>query len=119
MRTETVWAFDLGKGSIGEAVRRGNEFLHKASPIIVADQQKVTGLRKPRVEVIVALRQRLGSSQPIVAARLVLIRELLMNTSAEKLCSWKEAGRGLASPRKVCELRVLMCGSRHRPFRRF
>ena len=28
---ETVWAFDLGKGSIGEAVRRGNEFLHKAS----------------------------------------------------------------------------------------
>jgi hypothetical protein len=23
---ETVWAFDLGKGSIGEAVRRGNEF---------------------------------------------------------------------------------------------
>jgi hypothetical protein len=34
------------------------------------------GLRKPRVEVIVlTLRQkRLGSSQPIVAARLVLIR---------------------------------------------
>jgi hypothetical protein len=28
---EIVWAFDLGKGSIGEAVRRGNEFLHKAS----------------------------------------------------------------------------------------
>ena len=28
---EMVWAFDLGKGSIGEAVRRGNEFLHKAS----------------------------------------------------------------------------------------
>jgi len=23
---ETVWAFDLGKGSIGKAVRRGNEF---------------------------------------------------------------------------------------------
>ena len=29
--TETIRAFDLGKGSIGEAVRRGNEFLHKAS----------------------------------------------------------------------------------------
>jgi hypothetical protein len=28
---EMVWAFDFGKGSIGEAVRRGNEFLHKAS----------------------------------------------------------------------------------------
>jgi hypothetical protein len=34
---ETVWAFDLGKGSIGEAVRRGNEFLHKASLLIPAE----------------------------------------------------------------------------------
>ena len=34
---EVVWAFDLGKGSIGEAVRRGNEFLHKASLLIPAD----------------------------------------------------------------------------------
>ena len=25
-----IWAFDLGKGSIGEAVREGNKFLHKA-----------------------------------------------------------------------------------------
>jgi CRISPR-associated endonuclease Csn1 len=33
----TIWAFDLGKGSIGEAVRRGNEFLHKASLLIPAD----------------------------------------------------------------------------------
>ena len=32
-----VWAFDLGKGSIGEAVRRGNEFLHKASLLIPAE----------------------------------------------------------------------------------
>jgi hypothetical protein len=34
---ETVWAFDLGKGSIGEAVRRGNEFPHKASLLIPAE----------------------------------------------------------------------------------
>ena len=34
---QTVWAFDLGKGSIGEAVRRGNEFLHKASLLIPAE----------------------------------------------------------------------------------
>jgi len=34
---EIVWAFDIGKGSIGEAVRRGNEFLHKASLLIPAD----------------------------------------------------------------------------------
>jgi CRISPR-associated endonuclease Csn1 len=30
----TVWAFDLGKASIGEAVRKGNEFPHKASLLI-------------------------------------------------------------------------------------
>jgi len=29
-----IWTFDLSKGSIGEAVRRGNEFLHKASLLI-------------------------------------------------------------------------------------
>lgn len=33
----TVWAFDLGKGSIGEAVRLGDKFLHKASLLIPAD----------------------------------------------------------------------------------
>jgi CRISPR-associated endonuclease Csn1 len=32
-----VWAFDLGKGSIGEAVRQGTTFLHKASLLIPAD----------------------------------------------------------------------------------
>jgi CRISPR-associated endonuclease Csn1 len=32
-----VWAFDLGKGSIGEAVRRGTKFLHKASLLIPAE----------------------------------------------------------------------------------
>ncbi|HVM50258.1 MAG TPA: HNH endonuclease domain-containing protein [Candidatus Acidoferrum sp.] len=34
---ETVWAFDLGKGSIGEAVRQGTRFLHKESLLIPAD----------------------------------------------------------------------------------
>jgi len=33
----TVWAFDLGKGSIGEAVRQGDKFLHKASLLIPAE----------------------------------------------------------------------------------
>lgn len=32
--TGTVWAFDLGKGSIGEAVRLNDKFLHKASLLI-------------------------------------------------------------------------------------
>jgi CRISPR-associated endonuclease Csn1 len=35
--TGTVWAFDLGKGSIGEAVRHGDKFLHKASLLIPAE----------------------------------------------------------------------------------
>ena len=35
--SEIVWAFDLGKGSLGEAVRRGNEFLHQASLLIPAE----------------------------------------------------------------------------------
>ena len=33
----TIWAFDLGKASIGEAVRRGTKFLHKASLLIPAE----------------------------------------------------------------------------------
>ena len=36
---QTVWSFDLGKGSIGEAVRdiKSNKFLHKASLLIPAE----------------------------------------------------------------------------------
>src|SRR5579872_5653521 len=35
--SEIVWAFDLGKASIGEAVRQGNTFLYKASLLIPAE----------------------------------------------------------------------------------
>ncbi len=33
---KTIWSFDLGKASLGEAVRdtKTNEFLHKASLLI-------------------------------------------------------------------------------------
>jgi hypothetical protein len=34
---EHVWAFDLGKASIGEAVRQGITFKHKASLLIPYD----------------------------------------------------------------------------------
>jgi CRISPR-associated endonuclease Csn1 len=37
MSDEIVWAFDLGKASIGEAVRQGTKFLHKASLLIPPD----------------------------------------------------------------------------------
>jgi len=36
-KTETVWAFDLGKGSIGEAVRVALDFPHKESLLIPAE----------------------------------------------------------------------------------
>ncbi len=35
--SEIVWAFDLGKASIGEAVRQGNDFPHAESLLIPAD----------------------------------------------------------------------------------
>jgi hypothetical protein len=41
----TIWAFDLG-GSIGEAVRQGPKFLHKASLLIPACLQKSNGAAK-------------------------------------------------------------------------
>ncbi len=44
--TGTIWAFDLGKGSIGEAVRQGSKFLHKASLLIPAHLQKSNGAAK-------------------------------------------------------------------------
>jgi hypothetical protein len=44
---EIVWAFDLGKGSIGEAVRRGNEFLHKASLLIPPEFARRGGAPPP------------------------------------------------------------------------
>ncbi|MGI8966528.1 MAG: hypothetical protein ACR2H1_10640, partial [Limisphaerales bacterium] len=50
-QTETIWAFDLGKGSIGEAVRRisDNKFLHKESLLIpekFADTKPAAGRRR-------------------------------------------------------------------------
>ena len=45
-KLETVWAFDLGKGSIGEAVRQGTKFLHKASLLVPVDLQKSNGAAK-------------------------------------------------------------------------
>ena len=49
MKGQTIWAFDLGKGSIGEAVRQGDKFLRKASLLIpsVSGKNK-TGEDEPR-----------------------------------------------------------------------
>jgi CRISPR-associated endonuclease Csn1 len=37
VKTPVIWAFDLGKASIGEAIRVGNDFIHKASLLIPED----------------------------------------------------------------------------------
>lgn len=59
-KTGTVWAFDLGKGSIGEAVRLNDKFLHKASLLIPADfAEKKKGRAKRPVQ---ELRLLSGSS---------------------------------------------------------
>ena len=69
--TELVWAFDLGKASIGEAVREGNKFLHKASLPIPAElsgnKKGLTACAEPRMEVIVcALRRWLPRLFPTI-----------------------------------------------------
>lgn len=47
--TGTGWAFDLGKGSIGEAVRLNDTFLRKASLINPAESgENKTGEDYPR-----------------------------------------------------------------------
>jgi hypothetical protein len=37
MNSGIIWAFDLGQGCLGEAVRLNNTFLHKASLLIPAE----------------------------------------------------------------------------------
>jgi CRISPR-associated endonuclease Csn1 len=57
---ETIWAFDLGKSSIGEAVRRGAQFLHKASLLLPADfaDTKPAGKRRRMWRTRTAHRER-------------------------------------------------------------
>jgi hypothetical protein len=80
-REPLVWLSDLGKAST-RPMQHGNGLLNEASLASAGSLGEIKmGLiacAKPRMEVIVStLRQkRLGSSQPIMAARLVLIRSL-------------------------------------------
>jgi hypothetical protein len=74
-----VWAFDLGKGSIGEAVRQGTKFLHKALALFQSGfleiKMGLTACAEPRTEVIVRpFGQAAWLFPTIDTARLVLIR---------------------------------------------
>lgn len=79
-----VRAFDLGTGSISEAVRGGNEFLHKASLLIPAVFWKIKmGLFRlhgsPVWKSSFALRLAAWLFPTIDTARLVLIRSKFSN----------------------------------------
>jgi CRISPR-associated endonuclease Csn1 len=58
--TETIWAFDLGKASIGEVVRRGNDFPHKASLLIPAEfaETRTAATRRRMWRTRIAHRER-------------------------------------------------------------
>jgi hypothetical protein len=83
-KNEIVWAFDLGKGSIGEAVWQGTTFLHKASLLIPMEFGKIKmGLFRLRGSPVwkssFTLRLAAWLFPTIDTARLVLIRSKFSN----------------------------------------
>jgi CRISPR-associated endonuclease Csn1 len=75
-RTDTIWAFDLGKGSIGEAVRRGAKFLHKASLLIPADFAETK---------TAATRRRMWRTRQAHKARELWLNEAIRKVGIEML----------------------------------
>ncbi|HEY3762093.1 MAG TPA: HNH endonuclease domain-containing protein [Verrucomicrobiae bacterium] len=71
-----VWAFDLGKGSIGEAVRQGTKFLHKASLLIPADFAETK---------TAATRRRMWRTRQAHKAREKWLREVMQKSGIEVL----------------------------------
>ncbi len=63
----TIWAFDLGKGPIGEAVRQGPEFPHKASLLISADFAE-TKSAAMRPQIVGAALQKISQDREIADA---------------------------------------------------
>jgi hypothetical protein len=93
-KNEIVWAFDLGKGSIGEAVRQGTTFLHKAflswraeaqrRLVIPAEFQKIKMGRAKRP--VQELRLMSGSSCDLRS----LADRFLRTADPQVLISWKK-----------------------------
>lgn len=83
-----VWAFDLGKGSIGEAVREGNKFLHKASLLIPADFAETK---------TAAGRRRMWRTRQAHKAREAWLDEVMCAAGIEPLhgrrVTWNEAAK--------------------------
>lgn len=71
-----VWAFDLGKGSLGETVRTGNEFLHAASWLIPAEFGSIKSA---------AIRRRMWRTRLAHRAREERLQEVLRQAGVEVL----------------------------------
>jgi len=91
---KTIWAFDLGKASIGEAVRKGNEFLHKASLLIPANFAETK---------LAAGRRRMWRTRQAHKAREQWLDEVMRKAGIEPLKGrqieringkWKEIAKG-------------------------
>lgn len=82
---ETVWAFDLGIASIGEAVRKGNQFLHKASLLIPPEFASTKDA---------AQRRRAWRTRQAHKAREQWLREVMQKAGIEvlhgKQMTWNE-----------------------------
>jgi CRISPR-associated endonuclease Csn1 len=73
---KTIWAFDLGTGSIGEAVRDGTKFLHKASLLIPAEFAETK---------TAAGRRRMWRTRLAHHAREVWLDEVMLKAGIEPL----------------------------------
>jgi CRISPR-associated endonuclease Csn1 len=78
----TVWSFDIGKASLGEAVRVGGNFLHAASWLIPADFARRGPATSPGSP---ANRYRAWRTRAAHLAREARLRELLSSAGVEVL----------------------------------
>lgn len=79
-----VWAFDPSKASLGEAVRQGNTFLHKASLLIPYDfaETKSAANRRRMWRTREGRAKGLPLEEPLVQAGLARLRPVLVTVLA-------------------------------------
>src|SRR5437868_8389071 len=93
LNEETVWAFDLGKGSLGEIVRKGTEFLHKESLLLPADfaETKTAAKRRRMWRTRIAHRERERWLNQVLNDAGV---EVLHGRNYDKEGNWKQGEAG-------------------------
>jgi hypothetical protein len=101
---DMVWAFDLGKGSIGEAVRRGNEFLHKASLLIPAEFAETK---------TAAGRRRMWRTRQAHKAREQWLEKVMRDAGIEVL-KGRRLARWMSQPNiRICRRTALVLTAKH------